>query len=99
MHISGSESSSLTKQCILVGRKDVPKKCQNKLKPNGCDKPTKLLFQSILNTEKVDALKTLDRRILATCALGGHSGPQAVTLTKWFKYEKKLLLRCIHNLK
>ena len=36
------------------------KKCQNKLKPKGwCNKPTKLQFQSILNTENFDALQTL----------------------------------------
>ena len=29
----------------------------------------------------------------------GLPGPPAVTLTKWFKYEKRLLLRCVHHFK
>ena len=29
----------------------------------------------------------------------GLSGPPAVTLTKWLKYEKRLLPRCLHHFK
>ena len=62
MRISGTEPSSviLSQICSIKSCKVMTKKCQNKLKPKGMVyKPTKLLFQSILNTEKFDALQTL----------------------------------------
>ena len=57
-----SHQWSLAKQSSLKGRKVMPQKCLNKLKPNKrwwCNKPTKSQFQSRFNTENFDVLKTL----------------------------------------
>ena len=80
----------------------MPKSVETSLSQNGwCNKPTKLQFQSIL-TQKILMLPNATNQPKSIVELGymcprGLSGPPAVTLTKKLKYEKRLLLRCIHH--
>ena len=66
-----------------------------------CNTPTKLKFQSF-STRTIFTLSNATNQPKSTVELGymcprGLLGPPAVTLTKLLKYEKRLLLRCIHH--
>ena len=88
MHISGTEPSSvILSQIVILKSLKWPKNAEETWSQKGwCNKPTKLQFQSILNTENVGALQTL-RINRSTVELGymsplGLTGPTAVILTK-----------------
>ena len=107
MRISGTEPSSVIlnqKKVIQKVEKWCPKSVKSSLSQMGwCNKPTKLQFHSIL-TRKILRFSNATNQPKSTVELGymcprGLLGPQAVTLTKLLKYEKRLLLRCIHHFK
>ena len=85
MRISGTEPSSVfLNQTKLFEelKKWCPKSTETSWSQKGwCNKPTKLQFQSILNTGNFDALQTLELELGFMCPRG-LTGPPAVTLTK-----------------
>ena len=91
MRMSGTEPSSVIirqrKKFEMLKRDDQKCQKQDEAKSDGVINPTKLQFQSILNTKNLDALKNATNQPKSTAEFGYMCprrlyGPPALTLTK-----------------